>query len=252
MDIRRMIEATIRVNEDEIGDGMPPIEPQGAEVTPDAPVGMEAEEAIVPEITPELATQLAQEIGLDPSITPEEFMQGLTVEVEHFDSLGGDMLTVAKVAADHLKEFPGKNYYAALQTMEDGLRTEEIGMDGEPGEAPIVDEPMDVAPAIEEPRLESVEEAKFGSVEWQNEMAAKVADKTAKGEELDSFEKAFVATQTEHNKNEEVVTEEENIANSEAPVKTEKDDDATVGSETEEVPADEYAAESKKEQKDEA
>ena len=203
MDIRRMIEATIRVNEDEIGDGMPPIEPQGAEVTPDAPVGMEAEEAIVPEITPELATQLAQEIGLDPSITPEEFMQGLTVEVEHFDSLGGDMLTVAKVAADHLKEFPGKNYYAALQTMEDGLRgEEEVFTDEAPVDAPVdvpVDVPMDDAPMVEEPRLESKEPIK----------------------------------------------EEENIANSQAPVKTEKDDDAVVGSETEEVPADEYAAESK-------
>ena len=166
MDIRRVIEATIQVKEDELGNGMPPIEPQGAEPTPDVPAEIGAEETVLPEITPELAQQLAQEIGLDESIDMNEFMKGLTVELEHFDSVGGDMLTVAKIAADHIREHPGKSYYGALETMEVALAEE--GIEAEvpaevPGEAPV-DVPMDAAP-VEAPRLESKEEVVEEKVE---------------------------------------------------------------------------------------
>jgi len=51
---------------------------------------------------------------------------------------------------------------------------------------------------------ESVNEAQFGSVEWQDEQIAKIKAKLEKGEPLNGADKAFIETQLEHNKRAEI------------------------------------------------
>lgn len=43
-------------------------------------------------------------------------------------------------------------------------------------------------------------DAKFGSVEWQEEQRKKVLTKLSKGEKLDSLDKTFVEMQLLHNR----------------------------------------------------
>jgi hypothetical protein len=86
------------------------------EVAPDA--------AVIPEITDELVAELTKVNPAIAEVDPIEFKEGLGVEVEHFEAVGGDMNIVAKIVLNHLNEFPGKGYYAALATMESGLKEE--------------------------------------------------------------------------------------------------------------------------------
>jgi hypothetical protein len=74
-----------------------------------------------PEITPELVDSLISENPELADCDKEMLLKGMTIEIEHFDSVGGDIITIAKVACDHIKEFPGKDYYAALEQMEHEL-----------------------------------------------------------------------------------------------------------------------------------
>lgn len=41
--------------------------------------------------------------------------------------------------------------------------------------------------------------AKFGTVEWQDEMVTKIDSKLEKGEPLDHYEEMFLEIQAEHN-----------------------------------------------------
>ena len=61
--------------------------------------------------------ELGDAIGIDwDKIDAGQFKMGLGVEIEHSETVGGDMKTVAKIAADHLGELP--DYYSRLEKME--------------------------------------------------------------------------------------------------------------------------------------
>ena len=76
------------------------------------------------EITPELMANLVEQMPELADIDQGELEKGLQIEMgEHYDSVGGDMLVIAKIAADHIKETPqGKSYYDALAAMEHELQ----------------------------------------------------------------------------------------------------------------------------------
>ena len=114
-------------------------------------------EPTVPEITPELIASLVEQMPELADVDQVEFEKGLKVEMEHLDTVGGDMLIVAKIAADHIKETPeGKSYYDALEAMEHELQEapeeeesehlpgeEESGLETPAGEAPVEEPPME-------------------------------------------------------------------------------------------------------------
>lgn len=84
------------------------------------------------EITPELAQELIAMTDLNPEADLAEFTKGLEVEKEHFESVEENKEILAKIVADHIKEFPGVSYYDALSKMEAELiapETEEIDND---------------------------------------------------------------------------------------------------------------------------
>jgi len=98
------------------------------------------------EITPELAQELIALTDLDPETQLEEFTKGLEVEMEHFETIEENKEVLAKIVADHIKEFPGVSYYDALATMEKELKEQE-GTE----ETPASEE---TAPVVEEPKVE--------------------------------------------------------------------------------------------------
>jgi len=141
--MRRLLEEIMQVNQED--------------------AAMEPAEEMKPELTPEM---MASIIENDPSLADlpqDELEKGIAVEMEHYDSVGGDMNLVAKIAADHIKETPeGKSYYDALEQMEHELQEtpEEEEMEHEPGgeEAEIPTE--EVPEAVEEEKTdEEVEES---------------------------------------------------------------------------------------------
>jgi len=102
------------------------------------------------EITPELMANLVEQMPELADIDQSELEKGIKVEMEHYDTVGGDMLLVAKIAVDHIKETPeGKSYYDALESMEHELQespeeeAEEHMPDGEEIETPVDDLPME-------------------------------------------------------------------------------------------------------------
>jgi len=73
------------------------------------------------------------------------------------------------------------------------------------------DDLLDILKSLEDHELEEIlgvlnksNEAKFGSVEWQDEQIAKIKAKLESGEELDGADEAFIETQREHNKRAEI------------------------------------------------
>jgi len=73
-------------------------------------------------ITPELVASLVEQMPELADVDQAELEKGLDVEQEHLETVGGDMLIVAKIAFDHIKEFEGKSYYDALAAMEEELK----------------------------------------------------------------------------------------------------------------------------------
>ena len=61
--------------------------------------------------------QMGDKIGVDWSkIDIEQLKQGIKIEQEHGDTVKNDPETIAKIAIDHLKEFP--DYYTRLSKIE--------------------------------------------------------------------------------------------------------------------------------------
>lgn len=74
-------------------------------------------------LTNRRAQLIGEYLGIDFSvISPEQWYRGMRVELEHgphdkkTDVTHGDLLTTAKIALAHLKEFP--DYYERLERME--------------------------------------------------------------------------------------------------------------------------------------
>ena len=120
-------------------------------------------ENAIPEITPELIASLVEQMPELAEIDQEELEKGMAVEVEHYESLGQDMLAVAKVAVDHIKETPeGKSYYDALAQMENELQeapeeeeaehTDDMDVDVSSEDLPVENVEEDVTEAKEEPK----------------------------------------------------------------------------------------------------
>lgn len=116
-------------------------------------------------VTPELIASLVEQLPELADVDQAELEKGLDIEQEHLDSVGGDMLIIAKIALDHIKEFGEKKYYEALEQMEHELKEtpeeeeaehapggEEAGGEtpaGEtPTESPAADVPMESRKSI--------------------------------------------------------------------------------------------------------
>ena len=176
MDIHKIVEATLRVTEEEMVQASEPMVEEP--MAPEEPMAAE-----VPEITPELIAQLVEEMPELAEIDQDMLLRGMQVEVEHIDTVGGDIHIVAKITADHIQEFPGQDYYAALEQMEAGLREqpgeEEIPMEEE---GVVAQEPRDVrtqTPHSESP-FESIKEnvEEGHPVDAAPEVSAETPDET--------------------------------------------------------------------------
>lgn len=184
MDIHRIIEATLQVKEEEMMQANEPTvaaEPEAAA----EPVVAEA-----PEVTPELIDSLIADMPELADCDKEMLMKGITVELEHFDTVGGDIAIVARIACDHIKEFPGKDYYAALEQMEHELaetpeeETAEHAPGGEEaaGETPAGEEPATETPQQESPFESKKEPKEDEQVEMKKEANKKEEDRINKAE----------------------------------------------------------------------
>ena len=89
------------------------------------------------EVTDELVDRLMNELGAN-GVNREEFKKGLQDEQEHIKTLTSEggvsdpIVTVAKLALDHLKELP--DYYTKLAAMEKGDDIGEAVIPGQPAE----------------------------------------------------------------------------------------------------------------------
>jgi hypothetical protein len=67
----------------------------------------------------DVAKEIGSKLKVDfDKVNFEEFRKGISVELEHSDTVGGGFEIAAKIALDHLKEMP--NYYTELVKMEKG------------------------------------------------------------------------------------------------------------------------------------
>lgn len=134
------------------------------------------EEAPSQELTPEMMAHLVEQMPELAEVDQEELEKGIKVEMEHFDTVSGDMLQVAKIALDHIKETPqGKSYYDALAQMEHELQETPGEEEAEHAgslevEAPAVDVPME---KVEEKVNESQEQHETATNEEAQEMIDK-------------------------------------------------------------------------------
>jgi hypothetical protein len=174
MDIHKIIESTLKVTEEEMVQANEPAV------------------AAKPEITPELVDSLIADNPELADIDKEMLIKGMTVEMEHFDSVGGDIMAVARVASDHIREFAGKDYYAALEQMEHELKETpgEEKAEHEPGgeegpaaeEVPAGEEGQPGEEATETPRAETPFESKKEPKESEEAEAKKSANKATEDE----------------------------------------------------------------------
>jgi len=168
MDIHEAVGEMLKVSEEEMV--------QASEPMVDQPIADEPAVAEVPQITPELIASLVEQMPELAECDQEQLMRGMTTEVEHIETLGGDIAVVAKLACDHIREFPGQDYYAALEQMKAQLAETpaEEGMPGdeiEPGGA-VVEPPRQESP------FESVKESDEPEDDEQSAMK-KAANKKA-------------------------------------------------------------------------
>ena len=111
-----------------------------------------------PEITAETIVGLKAEMPELEELDQEQLLKGMGTEAkEHWGSVGGDMAIIAKITKDHLLEFPGKDYYAALEQLESELgQAEEQEVATVPGEGPVEEPVTEPEVATEEPTEEPV------------------------------------------------------------------------------------------------
>jgi len=147
---------------------------------------MQEEEEIVtnerPEVNDELVASLSTEMPDMAEMDPEELKKGLTCEMEHFDTVGGDVGVVAGLAMDNLRKYPG-GYYTALgqlqtelgqaQEQGEGIATDPMATDGEAMPEPAVstEEPTEENMTMESKVKEGM--AAAGSLSKQEDMEKK-------------------------------------------------------------------------------
>jgi hypothetical protein len=159
MDLHKLINETMKIHEeyrseDQEAGQEPAVSPETSEVTPEIDQGLEGTPEVnqAPEITPELIEQLAIEIPELKDVDQEELLKGLEAEMEHFDTVGGDMNIVAKITLDHINEFPGQSYYTALEQLESELSNAEgQGVVEEPITEPTPEPEVSTEEPVEEP-----------------------------------------------------------------------------------------------------
>lgn len=148
-----------------------------------------------PKVTPELVAEISEEVPELKELDQEQLQKGMEVEAEeHYDSVGGDMAIIAKITKDHLLEFPGKDYYGALDQLETQLKGEEIA--GEQTEEAPVEEPE---VTTEEPKVEATAESKVTEETVQQgkeDVAAQQAKSDKEAEKTRSANAALKATET--------------------------------------------------------
>ena len=125
------------------GDGFAKTEPVDAHEESETPAEEVAEHDF--EITPEVAKELIVLTDLDAEKDLAEFTKGLKIEMEHFEDVEENKEMIAKIAASHIKEFPGVSYYDALDKMEAELKEENK-------------EPVEGEETIDAPKEEPVEQ----------------------------------------------------------------------------------------------
>jgi hypothetical protein len=60
---------------------------------------------------------IGKQLGVDfKQIDPRAWVEGCDHEMEHYDTVEGNPVTIAKIALDHLREMP--DYYKKLKRME--------------------------------------------------------------------------------------------------------------------------------------
>jgi hypothetical protein len=127
----------------------------------------EGEEKVeAPEITPELVAELIEKTPELEGCDPVKLEAGIKNEIKFFD-IFGDIETVAKLAAAHIKEFPEADYYAALATFEASLvppPVEEVPAEETPAEHEESETPAEEEVEEEAKEEEEVEEAKKAKV----------------------------------------------------------------------------------------
>lgn len=145
MDIHEAVGQVMKVTEEELVQASEPM--VDAPMPVEEPVGAER-----PEITPELIASLVEQMPELGEVEQEKLINGINAEMEHFETVGGDIAIIAKVAFDHMKEFPNADYYAALAEMENQLREptpEDVGADA------LGDEIQQDVEGTQTPRAES-------------------------------------------------------------------------------------------------
>lgn len=161
-----MLNETIKVSEESLEGAMGQIKYE--EKSQEQPTNMSTSETENKEveITAELVEGLIKKIPELEGIDPIKLEAGMKVEMEHIESVGNNIEAIAKIAADHIKEFPEADYYEALAAMEASLvpppveeaPTEETPAEHEASETPAEEEVEEEAK--EEMQEEEVEEAK--------------------------------------------------------------------------------------------
>jgi len=148
MDLHKFIGETLKINEGYRDTEEPVEEPVEAPV--EAPVE-DAGVAQAPEINDELIASLENDLPGLKDVDQEELKKGLADEMEHFNTVGGDVAVIAKITLDHLNEFPGQKYYTALEQLESELsKAAEQDVAPAPEAEPVAQEPAPEAP-VEEP-----------------------------------------------------------------------------------------------------
>ena len=124
------------------------------EVASEAP-----QEAQLPEITPELMASIMEQSPELAEVDQDELEKGIAAELEHYETVGGDINIIAKIAADHIKEAPeGVSYYDALAAMEaEWNETPEEEM-AETPEEEAAEEELGIEQPIEAVKEESAKE----------------------------------------------------------------------------------------------
>ena len=151
---------------------------------------VETEETEDIEITDELIAELAETNPAISEVDPAQFKEGLENEIQWLELIGGDINVVAALVLAHINEFPGKDYYAALAGMENGLKEDEP-VEGDEEVAPVEDEvaaegELDAdQPAFEGEDEEVVEEAKEKQAKGKAMSQVKNESKDANKDEKD-------------------------------------------------------------------
>ena len=141
--LKELLNETRKINEEDLfSDG---------EASPEAPAEIPAAEEMPAEepiedgcpVTDELVAELTAANPAISEVDPAEFKAGLECECDILDAVGGDWNIVASLVLAKLNEFPGKDYYGAVKTMEASLmepEAEEVPAEGGEVEAPAFNE----------------------------------------------------------------------------------------------------------------